>query len=385
MRRLVTRTIASLACAVCAALVAPNSANAESDRSPTDLLPGASKVAVQLDVERLKKSKYFDRALEFLKSRMRQRDNYSKFFDSENGYHIGKDVARVAVGVPKGRINARSPELDRGVLVVDGNFSEEKTIELVEQGDVEVESRTLGDDLEIHEVEGTEFTVRSGGRLVVVTGPESYRQTAWETVRGKSASFASVSKRENLLQHVDTDRTLWVVNRAGGTTKGGKSIRSTTVGFDLDDGAELQLVSQADTKSGAKSIAEQIAALKKTGGENTMVQMFGAGPLVENLSWERRETAVVATTSMTAKELDTLVQMVKQSVQASQTSMPSGEKTGSGASEDGAGSDSDTDGKASEADDGASGESSDDEEEATSDGEGREREETEDGVDADFN
>lgn len=384
MRHFFARYAAPAALVVCAVLFVPAAAEAESDasdRPATDLLPGASNVAVHLDVDRLKDSKYFDRALDFLETRMRERNNYSKFFDSEKGYHLGKDVSRVAVGVPNGRINPRAPEFDRGVMVVDGNFTAEKTRKLVEQGDAEVTTRKVAGDLEVHEVEGTEFTVLSGGRLVVVTGPDAYRETAWKTVAGESASFEKVSQREKLLQHVDTDRTLWVVNRAGGTTKSGQSIRSTTLSFDLDDGAALQLVSRTGTESGAKAMIEQMAALKKTGRENTMIQMLGAAPLVENLSWERRGTSVVATTSMNAEQLEALVEMTRQTLQSTGTSMPGAapategkgkkDQTGSDTgAEKGEGSD-DKDDKDASGDDSSS-----------SDGEGDKNEE---GVNADFN
>lgn len=313
-----------------------------SSRALLSYLPADSQFAAQVDVEKLRKSKYFKRAYNMLEEQAKDDEKLAELI-SEDGFDIESDLSSVAIGLPVSRVSPNTG-VNKGVFVMDGSFDEEKIRKLVKEEYDDLETREIG-DMTAFRLDETEFGLPASNRLVITMGPESYRKKVWNLARKGGKSFEKTASDKNLLDGLETDRTLWMVNLITGSMRGpSSSAKSAAISVNLDSGLDLQVVSRVDDEAAAKEMVQRIGAMKKSAGENPMLSMFGAGPLVENLKVENNKTSVVATTSMTESELDYLVQKVQQ-IAASQSTLSIPSSSG------GAGKPTDNDGSKQTSDD----------------------------------
>jgi len=303
----------------------PTDVRAEGADELVNYLPGDSRFAARIDVDALRGTQYFDRAIEFLEERAKQDDSVPDVLDSSAAFDPRSDLHGVAVGLPVSRISP-SQNVQRAVVAVSADFQESDFAEYLEQQFSDVSTHELDSGSTVYETDGRAFVVPTSNRLVAVLGPESYRNKVWGLLDGEGTSFSKVSDRQGLLTGIDTSRMIWMVNRIPNSGSGGSSkARSAAVGIQLASRVDLQMVTVGHSESDAESMSKRVKSLKETWSENRMLKMMGAGPLVTNLEVERNGSRVTATTSMTDSEFDYFVDRVRQlSEGQSKLSIPSG-------------------------------------------------------------
>jgi hypothetical protein len=306
-------------------LALPSTALADSSaKAPTGYLPADSRFAAEVDVTKLSKTKYFKQAVELFEEQTKEDAKLAKFFDADSGFDLSSDLQSLAVGLPVSRVTP-SQKVEKGVFVLAGSFEADKLISMVKEEYGEMETRKLEDGTQLYRAEQTEFGFPAGDRLVIAMGPKAYRASVWKTATAGAESFDEVAKKEGLLDGLDTDRSIWMVNRVSGTTRAASSnVETAGISIDLGKGIDLQVVSRLSSAASAKEMVQRMEAMKKTGADNPMLSMVGAGPLVTNLTIKHTESSVTATTSMTESELDYLVKNLRQlAASQSRLSIPS--------------------------------------------------------------
>ncbi|MFB6262434.1 MAG: hypothetical protein ABEL76_02240, partial [Bradymonadaceae bacterium] len=89
---------------------------------------------------------------------------------------------------------------------------------------------------------------------------------------------------------------------------------SATLSVELGGGIDIETVSRVNSEENAAKMKTKIEEMAKNseGRAQQMLTMMGATPLLENLEVSQEGKAVVATTSLSEKELDTLIERAKQ-------------------------------------------------------------------------
>ena len=301
-----------------------------SAKAPTAYLPADSRFAAEVDVTKLRQTKYFKQGLELFEQQTKDNAKLSKFFNADDGFDLSSDLHRLAVGLPVSRVTP-SQKVEKGVFVLAGKFEADKVASMVEKEYGELKTRKLDGGTQLYRADETEFGFPSSDRLVIAMGPKAYRDSVWKTATAGAASFDDVAKKEGLLDGLDTDRSIWMVNRVSGSARAASSnVETAAISIELGEGIDLQVVSRLSSEASAKEMVQRMEAMKKTGADNPMVSMIGAAPLVTNLAITHDKSAVTATTSMTESELDYLVTNLRQlAASQSRLSIPSSESTSS--------------------------------------------------------
>jgi hypothetical protein len=296
---------------------AESSASDQSDEASashealTSLLPDDSQLALFIDVDTLRNSKYYSELAGWIRSRSKQTEAIAKL-EEEGELDLSEDISSVALGFPA----ATPTEIRKNqnaTVALEAEFDREKMTSLIGETFDSAETREVSDDLTVHVVDQSEIAVMEG-RIVVVSGDSSYRDTAWKAVRGEGTSLQDAIEKESHLERLDDNRSFWMLNRATEQTRPEQlsDLDSAVVGVRLEDGIELQLIARAADEKAGKKMHEQMKALRKQSAENPMLTTVGAMPLIDNLETSLDGTTLVASTSMTGKELDALVTSVRQ-------------------------------------------------------------------------
>ncbi len=305
-------------------------------REPLAYLPGDSRFASHVDVEKLRTSKYFDQVVEYLEGRSGEEGSrgarLAGFLTGENGFDIESDLETIAVGLPVSRFKSPST-VEHGTFVLAGDFEPDTIRSLIREERDDVQSREQA-GLELLQTERAEIGFPSSNRLIVAMGPTSYRDGVWKLAAEGGTSFADTGQKQGLFEGIDRSRMVWMVNHlVDEAEQSDPKVDSAGVSIEIDTGIDLQIVSHITDEAHAENIVEQVEEMKKSGGENPMVAMLGAGPLVDNLAVERDGLTVELTTSMNEAELDALVASLRQMVESqSRMSMPSSGAGGDGES-----------------------------------------------------
>jgi hypothetical protein len=313
------------------ALLAVPSVSAAEDGADSDTresityLPANSRFASYVDVGKFRNSKYFDQALAYLEDRSANQTDtrIADFLTGKNGFDIRSDLSSLTVGLPVSRVQTPR-EADTGTFVLSGDFDPDQIRELIRKERDDVGTRSHA-GLELLRVDKAEVGFPADNRLVVTTGKESYRNKVWKLATEGGKSFADSGESRGMFDGVDRTKTLWMVNYLKGTSgRADSKVDSAGVSLDVDKGLELEIVSHVADKEHAETVSSQIETMKSSAAESPMISMLGAAPLITNLSVDREETTIVASTSMNESELDALVASLRQmAASQSQMSIPS--------------------------------------------------------------
>ena len=318
-RSLPTRRLMALACFALFALVASpvlgadssSKADAPSYKNLFKYLPTDSSSLAVIDVKAVRSSPYFDRATDYLKSQG-QVQGLSKLLSSDTEAIEDQSVERVAVGFPA--TSARSAP-ERSTAILQGTFSESSMKSLFNS---EVEGFTtvdIDDTLKGYQKDDTVAVLLDDSHLLVVSGPSSYRDRALNTARGKAKSLADGSLPTGILEHLDTSKGIWMINNSGSLPKAAsEGIVEMGLALGVQKTLDIQAVFRSDSEEAAKELESQLAKASSEHAGNSMVEMLGIGPLLANLKQRREGLIVVATTSMTSSEVDTLIERLEQVV-----------------------------------------------------------------------
>lgn len=309
------------------AVAAPAVAAAQSADKLTRYLPQQSQLVVGLNIEKLRKSKYYKEALTWA----RKGSNGGAFLDVlENDAQIdlSKDLSSVAVSIPDTKVD-KSGQQKNFTVAVSGSFDKAKLMAAIKKKDGSIKETKKGKTT-IYSTGEVQFAFPKDGVLWLSAGPDSYRQSAWKAVGSSKHSVRSNKVFKRLLGKVNTSRGFWMLGDTSQLdTKKMKADtpqpKSIALSMDIDNGLDLSMLAELPSEDDAKSAVKQVEQLKQQGGQAAMLSILGAAPLVSNLKAKQKGVDLHATTSMTASEFDAMVQRLKQLAQSQMQSggMPS--------------------------------------------------------------
>lgn len=356
-RSLPTRRLMALACFALFAMVASPVLGADSSskaETPSykklfEYLPTDSASLAVIDVQAVRGSPYFDRATDYLKSQGRV-EGLSKLLSSDTKAVENQSVDRVAVGFPA--TSSRSAP-ERSTAILQGTFSESSMKSLFTSEVEGFSTVDIDDELKGYQKDDTVAVLLDDSHLLVVKGASSYRDRALNTARGKAKSLADGSLPTRILQHLDTSKGVWMINNSSSLPKAAsEGIVEMGLALGVQKTLDIQAVFRSDSEEAAKELEAQLAKAGSEHAGNSMVEMLGIGPLLSNLKQRREGLIVVATTSMTSSEVDTLIERLEQVVgQMGNNALPiPGRSPGSDESADSTSEDASSDDDGAEAD-----------------------------------
>jgi hypothetical protein len=356
-RSLPTRRLMALACFALFAMVASPVLGADSSskaETPSykklfEYLPTDSASLAVIDVQAVRGSPYFDRATDYLKSQGRV-EGLSKLLSSDTKAVENQSVDRVAVGFPA--TSSRSTP-ERSTAILQGTFSESSMKSLFTSEVEGFSTVDIDDELKGYQKDDTVAVLLDDSHLLVVKGASSYRDRALNTARGKAKSLADGSLPTRILQHLDTSKGVWMINNSSSLPKAAsEGIVEMGLALGVQKTLDIQAVFRSDSEEAAKELEAQLAKAGSEHAGNSMVEMLGIGPLLSNLKQRREGLIVVATTSMTSSEVDTLIERLEQVVgQMGNNALPiPGRSPGSDESADSTSEDASSDDDGAEAD-----------------------------------
>jgi hypothetical protein len=352
-----TRRLMAFVCFALFALVATPVLGADSSpkaETPSykklfEYLPTDSASLAVIDVKAVRSSPYFDRATDYLKSQGRV-EGLSKLLSSDTDAVEDQSVDRVAVGFPA---TSSSSTPERSTAILQGTFSESSMKSLFTSEVEGFRTVDIDDELKGYQKDDTVAVLLDDSHLLVVKGPNSYRDRALNTARGKAKSLADGSLPTRILTHLDTSKGIWMINNSGSLPKAAsEGIVEMGLALGIQGKLDIQAVLRSNSEEAARELEAQLKEASSEHAGNSMVEMLGIGPLLSNLKHRREGLIVVATTSMTSSEVDSLIERLEQVVgQQGQNALPlPGRSSGNDESADTSSDDTSSDDDGAEAD-----------------------------------
>jgi hypothetical protein len=144
-----------------------------------------------------------------------------------------------------------------------------------------------------------------------------------------------------------------MINNSGSLPKAAsEGIVEMGLALGIQGKLDIQAVLRSNSEEAARELEAQLKEASSEHAGNSMVEMLGIGPLLSNLKHRRDGLIVVATTSMTSSEVDSLIERLEQVVgQQGQNALPlPGRSSGNDESADTSSDDTSSDDDGAEAD-----------------------------------
>lgn len=295
--------------------LAPSVVFAQSPEKLTRYLPSQTEMVVGIDVAKLSKSKYYKQALTW--ARKSASDADKKVFETlekEANLDLSKDLHSIAIAIPNTQVGSGTNQR-HFTAAISGKFDKKKLLATIKKNNPNFKKTKQGKTT-VYTTGDSYFTFPKKSVLWVTAGPDKYRKQAFKALANSKHSVKANKLFKGLMGAVNTSRSFWLL---GDTSKmktqaagAGPQPNSLAVTMDINNGLNLDLLADMPTKEDAKSAVAQMKSLKQQSAQNPMVSVVGAGPLVSNLATKQDGTKLLASTTMTAAEFDTLIQRVKQ-------------------------------------------------------------------------
>lgn len=239
-----------------------------------------------------KSSTFYKEGLKLLKTAPEYQDALGKLQKSTD-INLEKDIHAVVAFTPK----PTSSGDDTAVVILSGKFNKEK---IVANAKKEGSTTRQLDKLTIYSAGDTgEFTLLSDKLLVIVTGKETFRNTALNSFKKKSKSQPKALK--SLVKHVDTSKHLWFSVNTSNVSKTDDQPTHVAMTLDFSKGLTLNGWARMKSEEGAKKALEEYAKNKEQleGG----AAMIGAPSFAKNLKITNTKNAIKVSSSMPDKEV----------------------------------------------------------------------------------
>ena len=289
----------------------PSTASAQSATDLTKYLSNQNNITVGLNMQGLKKSKYFDDVIEWAKSQAGNAQALADF-EKQSGIDLEEDVDTIVVAFRTSNVGSRSRPQQEFAMAVAGDFKNDKLVEAAKnQSDIETKKHG---ELTYYTDGNLTMALPKDGLVLMTTGKDAYQTTNLATFASQNKSVQESSVMKKMMSAVDTSEDVWMVGDTSSMPSQGPGPQPKSIGMDMNfsSGLILDIVAEMSSAEEAKSSVKQIQTLKKQGGQAQMAAMVGAKPLIDNLTTSRKGSRVIANTKMNQKEFDGMVQSVKQ-------------------------------------------------------------------------
>jgi hypothetical protein len=312
-----------------AALVLPAAALADSDdggSSPPeqkadsapavsdeiDLLSSQNQIVGVANYGAFRNTPYHQQLFDWVESRTGRSDVRKQMAD-RLGFDPDEALERVTFGVPADQLGSTPQDLDAFTAILSGSFERTKVLDAIrKEHDGKLTSVDRPGDWTVYRVDDVELGFTENSQMIVVQGADAYRSAAWQTVAGDGNTAAASIQTYDGFAPVDRSRMLWMIQRSSNSqAPQSDNLLQTAAAIDLNKGLDIQVVTIAKDETSAKETLAQFKSVSQTKGTG-MLDMVGATPLVENLSVNRSNNIVTATTSMTDAQFQAMIKAVRQ-------------------------------------------------------------------------
>jgi predicted lactoylglutathione lyase/ferritin-like protein len=345
---------------IAAALVASftlTSTPAEAKPPSLDGLPQKSEMLLGIDVAQSRGTPVFDKMVAML-----EKDSDGKrvldTIEKQAGIDITKDIDYIVMSFPNAQATSQGQQTSMAAVVT-GRFDRKKIEKLLsEQKEKKKLTTSKKGKHVVYTTTGEKPQMAFGfvdkGRVLVAIGDDAFRGAAWKSASSKkSASVTKNKTMKKLMGQVDTRRNMWLVAdtssmsptqvpedpkeaaeiqqakaevaKAKGAVpekvekKAGQNIKmistkmnSVLISLDINKGLNMDALAHLSNEKGARSIGESLEMDIEKNKKNPMFMMLGAAPLLQKMKVGNTGKKLEVTTSMTAKELATLMTMLEQ-------------------------------------------------------------------------
>ncbi len=273
-------------------------------------LPGGHNGVIAVDFDKLKSSPFFERGLGFVEAHP-QAGPYLRTLSNDFGIDVREDLSALAIATntpplsaamlanPAGAI-ARGAETTSGTtILVRGSFDAPALLAQLGGDDLDGDSFVRGD---------AQFQALGSDTIAIAQGNESYRQRATSQIgSGPGSAFtAGLSKIGNgqglyFLTAPDIDEE---------TRAMGADAEFAGVGLHLGDSVRLTILLTLSEEERAEAMATEVQQIREQAASNPMVTMFGARPLLDNLSIRQNSADLLIATSLTNAQAENLLSQV---------------------------------------------------------------------------
>jgi hypothetical protein len=291
-------------------------------------VPGVSPVIVGLEMSKINSSYLFKETMAFLKKAAKQ-DSVLGFVLSKKPFDLETDLDGAVVAFATAPMNPQAPP-PAAMAVITGRFDQERVKTAVAEKYGTLKSRKVG-KLEVFSTSGVDFTFVDATTLVIAES--GFAAPTWKAVSDPKSSAAANTEIQGLLKLTDTTRGIWFTmnTKSLPTPTGAAAMDGAGIAVDLRRGLSLDVNSKFAKPEDATKAKEQFDELKKTSAEDSMLDMFGAKPLVGNMVATVKDGRVLnMATAITDAEVRLMVQRIKAMNEQPPPIAPSGQPTTGG-------------------------------------------------------
>ena len=296
----------------------PHSAQAQTSRQLTQYISAQDKSVVGINVDALRKSKYFDQVLAWVKGTPSGQALFTAMDAAQ--VDLARDINTLVLGVAD--LTAQNePGKSDMTFVMSGKLDQKKMLALLNENGMALAETTSG-KLKLHTKDNLTVVFPKSGLMWGVVGSEAYRKRALETLQNNKNRVDGASYFKQLIDDTKNTRGLWAIvdmeaaQAALTETDPNRAAKSAAFSLDVASGMAMEVMLEMVTKDGAKSAADELRAQALEAGKNPMLAMSGASPLLKNLKVSHNGTRMVANSSMNSAEFDKLLKLAGQLVAA---------------------------------------------------------------------
>lgn len=298
-------------------LLIPNLANAQSSRDLAKYLSAQDNAIMGLNVDDLRKSKYFNQALEWAKGTPAGQELLT--FLSDAGMDVSTDLNAILIGMANITPNA-TPGGETITVALAGNIDPEKVLKALADKNIKVNSAKDG-KLTIHSKDDVDLVFPQKGVLWMTMGASNYRKGALQALKTEKKSVQGTTYFKTIIDGVNTNRSLWVLvepssSQPTGMPTSGPQAKSAGLSVGITNGFAIDALMELTKEEDAVAAAAELNAQLKELGSNPMVTMFAAGPLLSNLKITQKGTRLTGRTTMSSAEFDKMLLVGAQLIQA---------------------------------------------------------------------
>lgn len=298
---------------------------------PSDALirhvPKSAQLVVGLEVPKLKKSFLFDEVMKVIKDQASGKSILtfvinSKSFDFEN------DVESMLVAFEKPMTNPNATSAPASAVVLSGKLDAAKVKAAAEKHFGKLKATKKG-ALEVLSASGLDMAFVDTSTLVIVD-QGAFGDATWKAIGDETQSGTKNGELKDMMGLVDTKRGVWVaiLTKGAVAAPGAPPMDGAAMALEVGPGVKVDFRSKFEKGEDAKKALTQFQDMKKQSGQDPLIAMLGAKPLMDNLkAGVEKERVLAMSTSMTEAELKAMFTRLKAMNQAPppmQTPPPTG-------------------------------------------------------------
>lgn len=297
---------------------------ATADTSLLEELPAGGDTVVLIDFGELRQSPLYEEFFTLVEQE-RQIKNILSYLEDELDLDARNDIAALAMITDTPPLSAsmlRQPmdtlsgntavDSDGTLIVIRGSFEPTALLSsLAEDSENEVDEGRLA-------FAGGEFRALDGQTMAIIAGNDDYVAQKQSELAGEPTGPGDEFTRG--IARLGADQGIYAMVRP--TIEDDVELQAepsfTAFSVDLGDQVNLALLLDLPSAAEAEEMATEVDALRQQFAQNQLVTMFGARPLIENLSLQQSEAEFSLRTSMTNEQTQRLVRQVFALTQSSQ-------------------------------------------------------------------